>query len=45
MSKDYRCKDCEWWKEYGMICTKLYVHAGEGDYYLSTEELDKIPTE
>ena len=29
MSKDYRCKDCEWWKEHGMICTKLYVHAGD----------------
>lgn len=29
MSKDYRCKDCEWWKECGMICTKLYVHAGD----------------
>lgn len=27
--KDYRCKDCQWWKEYGMICTKLYVHAGD----------------
>lgn len=29
MSKDYRCKDCQWWKEYGMICTKLYVHVGD----------------
>lgn len=19
--KDYRCKDCEWWKEYGAVCT------------------------
>lgn len=29
MSKDYRCKDCYWWKEYGMWCTKRYVHSGD----------------
>lgn len=29
MSKDYRCKDCEFWKEYGYWCTKLYTHAGD----------------
>lgn len=27
--KDYRCKDCAWWKEYGMICTKFCVRAGD----------------
>lgn len=26
---DYRCKDCQWWKEYGLWCTKLYTHAGD----------------
>lgn len=24
MSKDYRCKDCEFWKEWNLICTKTY---------------------
>lgn len=29
MSKDYRCKDCEFWKEYGFVCTYTYKHAGD----------------
>jgi len=29
MSKDYRCRDCAFWKEYGMVCTRRYIHAGD----------------
>ena len=28
-NNNYRCGDCRWWKESGMVCTKLYVHAGD----------------
>lgn len=27
MKPDYRCNDCEWWKEWGMVCTRTYTHA------------------
>lgn len=23
--KVYRCKDCDWWKEYGSVCTMFYL--------------------
>lgn len=29
ISSDYRCKDCAWWKEYGMVCTYTFTHAGD----------------
>ena len=29
IKKDYRCKDCEWWKEWGFICTYTDKHAGD----------------
>lgn len=29
MMKDYRCKDCEYWKEFLMWCTYHYLHAGD----------------
>lgn len=27
--KDYRCKDCRWWKEYGSVCTYTFNHTGD----------------
>lgn len=31
MTKDYRCKDCEFWKEYGSVCTKTYGYIQNPD--------------
>ena len=42
MSKDYRCKDCQWWKEYGWTCTKTYTYRTEAAKKCKHFKLKKI---